>query len=90
MKNQPIKNYLLINNKVRWGLSVYGWIFLALIILVPLYYGFRNFYSVLAPVQREKTDILVLEGFVSDYVLYGHQGVQKQSLQAPDHHRNTT
>ena len=70
MKNQPIKNYFLINYKVRWGLSLYGWIFLALMILAPLYYGFRNFYSVLAPVQREKTDILVLEGFVSDYVLY--------------------
>lgn len=69
MKEKETKNYFLINRKVRWGLSGYGWIALALIILLPLYICFRNLYAILAPVDREKTGILVLEGFISDYVL---------------------
>ncbi|MCX6286031.1 MAG: YdcF family protein [Bacteroidetes bacterium] len=63
------KNYLLIDRKVRWGLTVWGWILLILILIIPACLFFRNLYSILSPVQREKTTILALEGFVSDYVL---------------------
>ncbi len=69
MNDKPIKNYFLINRRERWGLSIYGWIVIIILIILPVYLGFRNLYSILSPVQREKTDILVLEGFISDYVL---------------------
>jgi len=63
------KDYFLANRKERWGLTIWGFIVLILIIIIPSFLFFRNLYSILAPVEREKTDILVLEGFVSDYVL---------------------
>ena len=63
-------NYFLINRRERWGLTLYGWLILVLFIFIFAYLGFRNLFGTLAPVQREKTNILVLEGFVNDYVLY--------------------
>ncbi len=69
MKEKTGKNYFLINKKERWGLSLYGWLVLVIIIILTLFIGFRNIFSILAPVHREKTDVLVLEGFISDYVL---------------------
>ncbi|MEI7724712.1 MAG: YdcF family protein [Bacteroidota bacterium] len=69
MNKKTTADYFLVNRRERWGLSIYGWIFIIIMITLPVYIGFRNLYSILAPVQREKTDILVLEGFISDYVL---------------------
>jgi len=63
------RNFFVINHKERWGLTAWGWIALLLILFIPTLFFFRNLYSILAPVEREKTDILALEGFVSDYVL---------------------
>jgi len=70
VKNHFLTNYILINRKERWGLSLYGWLVLILVILVVFYAGFRGVYQVLAPTQRETAKVLVVEGFVSDYVLY--------------------
>lgn len=69
MDDKSRKNYILVNRKERWGLSIYGWAVIVLIILLPVYCGFRNLYSILAPVEREQTNTLVLEGFISDYIL---------------------
>lgn len=70
--NKPISGkYFLFSRKERWGLTLPGWGLLLIIILLPLYLLFINLYDILAPVEREKTDILVLEGFISDYVLQG-------------------
>ena len=66
---QKRTNYLLINRKERWGLTYWGLIAVILIIVLPSFLFFRNLYPILSPVDREKTDILALEGFVSDYVL---------------------
>jgi len=63
------KGCLLVNRKIRWGLTAWGWILLILILTVPSFLFFRNLYSILSPVQREKTTVLALEGFISDYVL---------------------
>lgn len=63
------KSYFFINRKERWGLSLWGWLLLLLLILLPGFLLMRNAYSILAPVHREKTDVLVLEGFVSDYLM---------------------
>ena len=63
------KNYILINRRERWGLTIWGFLVLVLIIVIPSFLFFRNLYSILAPVEREKTDVLALEGFISDYVL---------------------
>jgi len=69
MKEKSKINFFLINKRERWGLSIYGWIVIVIIIFLPIYLGLRNLYSILSPVHREKTGILVLEGFISDYVL---------------------
>lgn len=66
---KPTKKYFFINRKERWGLSTWGWLFVLVVILLPSFLLFQNAYSILAPVQREKTDLLVLEGFVSDYLM---------------------
>ncbi len=63
------KSFLVISRKERWGLTTWGWMALLLLLIIPTLFFFRNLYSILAPVEREKTDILALEGFVSDYVL---------------------
>jgi hypothetical protein len=63
------KKYLLFNRRERWGLSIWGWILLILLVLVPGFLFLWNAYNILAPVHREKTDVLVLEGFVSDYLM---------------------
>ncbi len=63
------ENYILLSRKLRWGLTFWGWTLLLLIFIVSGFFFFRNLYSILSPVEREKTDILALEGFVSDYVL---------------------
>ncbi len=63
------KAFFLVSRKERWGLTAWGITLLLLLIILPSFLFFRNLYSILAPVEREKTDILALEGFVSDYVL---------------------
>ncbi len=63
------KKYLLFSRRERWGLSIWGWVLLILLILVPGILFLWNAYSILAPVHREKTDVLVLEWFVSDYLM---------------------
>ncbi|MEI6684259.1 MAG: ElyC/SanA/YdcF family protein [Bacteroidota bacterium] len=68
MKYYARKDYFLINRRERWGLSVYGWIFLLVIAASAMYGGFRRLFPTLAPVHREQTGILVLEGWVSDYL----------------------
>jgi len=68
MKEQSKTDYFLINRRERWGLSIYGWMVLLLIITATLYAGFRHLFATLAPVHREQTGILVLEGWVSDYL----------------------
>jgi len=63
------KNYFLLNRKVRWGLTIWGWFCVMFVLFLLLFLFFRNIYSILAPVERENTKVLALEGFVSDYVL---------------------
>ena len=66
--NYKSKNYFLVSRKERWGLTIWGWLVLLMIITGTITGFMRNIYSCLSPVHREKTDVLVLEGFVSDYV----------------------
>jgi hypothetical protein len=66
---KPTKSYFIINRKERWGLNLWGWLLIMLLVIVPGIFLIRNAYSILAPVHREKTDVLVLEGFVSDYLM---------------------
>jgi hypothetical protein len=63
------KNYHLVSKKERWGLTRWGWLLLLTIFLLLNILFFANLYKILAPVEREKTDILVLEGFISDDVM---------------------
>ena len=63
------RSYFIINRKERWGLSIWGWVILLLLFILPGFLLIRNAYSILAPVHREMTDVLVLEGFVSDNLM---------------------
>jgi hypothetical protein len=69
MTGKSRTDYFLFNRRERWGLSIYGWIVIVFVISLLLYGGFRNLFSLLSPVHREQTKVLVLEGYVSDYVL---------------------
>jgi uncharacterized SAM-binding protein YcdF (DUF218 family) len=59
----------LVKKRLRWGLTVWGWLVLIVLLILPLFLVFRNLYTILSPVDREQTDLLVLEGFVSDLVI---------------------
>ncbi|MFZ4523565.1 MAG: hypothetical protein ACOYNC_17820 [Bacteroidales bacterium] len=69
MAENKSRDYFLINRKERWGLSSYGRILIFIILSLLAYWEFTTIYSTLAPVKPEKSKILVLEGFISDYVL---------------------
>ncbi|MEI7663130.1 MAG: YdcF family protein [Bacteroidota bacterium] len=68
MTGKARTSYFLVSRRVRWGLSVYGWLFLVLLLSLMLISAFKNLFSTLSPVHREQTGILVLEGWVSDYL----------------------
>lgn len=64
------KHFLhLFSRRERWGLTWQGVLLLLGLIILFIALVLRNLYPMLAPTQREKADILVLEGFISDYVL---------------------
>lgn len=65
------KNILsfLISKKPRWGLTVWGRVILLSLLILSFWLLFHNLYGILAPTDREDTDLLVLEGFVSDLVI---------------------
>jgi len=66
---KALKHYGVISKKVRWGLTPWGWLAILAIIFSLVILMMSQVYNYLAPVHREKTDVLILEGFVSDYVL---------------------
>lgn len=63
--------YRIISKKERWGLTWLGWLVLMLIFFVLSFLFFSTLYPTLAPVKPVKSKVLVLEGFISDYVLQG-------------------
>lgn len=62
------RNFFLVSQKRRWGLTIWGWLALFLITILLSIILVRNLYSILSPIEREQTNILAVEGFVSDYV----------------------
>jgi len=67
--SKATKHFGFISLKERWGLTLWGWLLLLIILQIPVIFFFRSIYGILAPVHREKSEILILEGFISDYVL---------------------
>ena len=63
------RSFFFLNRKVRWGLTIWGWFLIIFIFLFIFFILGLNLFRFLAPVQREKSDILVLEGSVPDYVI---------------------
>lgn len=63
------KILFILSRRERWGLTFWGWLLLLAIIIGCSFLFIRNLYPILAPVEREKTDVLALEGFASDFVL---------------------
>ncbi len=63
------KGNFLFRKRERWGLTLYGHLLLLAVVIGILYLFLTNLYPTLAPVERKQTDVLVVEGFISDYVL---------------------
>ena len=63
------KKYWLISRRNRWGLTSWGWLSILLTIALTVFLLMTQVYSFLAPVHREKTSMLVLEGAAPDCVL---------------------
>ncbi|MCK9219707.1 MAG: hypothetical protein PHF97_04920 [Bacteroidales bacterium] len=64
------KNYIILSKKERWGLTIWGWVLIVCFLFLMIFLGIRNLYGILAPNHREDANILVVEGFISDYVLW--------------------
>ena len=63
------KSYFFINRKVRWGLTLWGWLLIILVFLLAFLLMKTFLYNILAPVERVSSRVLVLEGYVTDYVI---------------------
>ncbi|NQV01971.1 MAG: YdcF family protein [Bacteroidia bacterium] len=69
MREKPIKHFGVISKRTRWGLTIWGWLSILLIVILTIFLLMTRTYSILAPTHREKADVLVLEGAVPDYIL---------------------
>jgi uncharacterized SAM-binding protein YcdF (DUF218 family) len=59
----------LVNRKERWSLSVRGWLFLIVALLLLAGVTLSGVHPFLAITHRQNTDILVVEGWVHDYAI---------------------
>jgi hypothetical protein len=59
----------MLERKERWGLSWRGWLVLLMVVAVLGRVWMLNIHGFLAPTRRVDTKILVVEGWVHDYVL---------------------
>ncbi len=66
---KAIKSYGVVSKRLRWGLTIWGWVLLLLIFILVPFLVLTRAYSILAPNRPVKADVLVLEGAVPDYVL---------------------
>ncbi len=66
---KAIKSYGVISKRTRWGLTVWGWLAILLIIFLTTFLLMTRTYNLLAPVHPVKAEVLVLEGAVPDYIL---------------------
>lgn len=66
---KAVKSYGVVSKRMRWGLTLWGWIALIAIAVICCFVFLYTIYDFLSPTKREKTPVLVLEGYVSDYVL---------------------
>ncbi|MFH1297975.1 MAG: YdcF family protein [Bacteroidota bacterium] len=69
MRETTIKHYGIVSKRTRWGLTVWGWLLILLIIILTVFLFLTRVYSLLAPTRPVNADILVLEGAAPDYVL---------------------
>jgi uncharacterized SAM-binding protein YcdF (DUF218 family) len=59
----------VVNRKERWGLSGIGWVLLVLLFVCLGTTTFFTIYPFLAVTHREKTDVLVVEGWVNQHIM---------------------
>ncbi|MFZ5515502.1 MAG: YdcF family protein [Candidatus Zhuqueibacterota bacterium] len=58
----------MLARKQRWGLTIYGWLFLLITLFGLTVFFLFTIHPFLAPDQPVKSEILVVEGWVPDYV----------------------
>jgi len=63
------KHYGVISKRLRWGLTIWGWLAILLVLILLLILLFSRSYSILAPDRPVKARVLVIEGAVPDYML---------------------
>ena len=68
-KNKKTFFFGIINKKERWGLSWKGYFFVFLTTACFFIFVLKNAYNFLAPTERVKSKVLVVEGFVGDEIL---------------------
>ena len=61
----------LIHRKEQWSLTVYGWLFTLILILVLILFTVTNIYPFLAVNAPISADVLVVEGWIPDYAIKG-------------------
>jgi len=66
---KSVKHYGVISKRMRWGLTIWGWLSILLIVILTIFLLITRTYRFLAPTHRVEADVLVLEGAVPDYVL---------------------
>jgi len=69
MTSKPNRNYIVISKRIRWGLTIWGWLLILGIVVLAVFLLLTQVYYLLAPTRPVKANILVLEGAVPDYVL---------------------
>lgn len=69
MREKAIKHCGVISRRMRWGLTLWGWMFILLVLFLCIYCLLTRVYPILAPNRPVNADMLVLEGSVPDYVL---------------------
>jgi len=66
---KAIKSYGLISKRTRWGLTIWGWLAILITLFSCCVFTIYHLYNFLSPTKKEGSTVLVLEGYVSDYVL---------------------
>lgn len=66
---KALKHYGVISKRTRWGLTIWGWMAIPVIVALASFLAITRTYDVLAPNHPVEADVLVLEGAVPDYVL---------------------
>ena len=68
-KGLPNRRFGILTKRERWGLAWQGWLLFLLVSILLVSFLLKTAHPFLAPTQRVDANILVVEGWVHDYVI---------------------